>query len=83
MLFEPECKSKLESDEQNIYKQGDYIGQSGIELFYEEQLRGKSGVKRKLRNVKGIEKGSFSNGEYDTLSVPGQNLVTGIDLDLQ
>jgi penicillin-binding protein 2 len=35
-------KSKLESDEQNIYKQGDYIGQSGIELFYEEQLRGKS-----------------------------------------
>ena len=73
----------MESDEQNIYKQGDYIGQSGIELFYEEQLRGKSGVKRKLRNVKGIEKGSFSNGEYDTLSVPGQNLVTGIDLDLQ
>ncbi len=76
-------KTKLASDESQIYKQGDYIGQSGIELFYEEQLRGKSGVKRKLRNVKGIEKGSFGNGKYDTLSVPGQNLVTGIDLDLQ
>ncbi|MBK5280022.1 MAG: penicillin-binding protein 2 [Bacteroidia bacterium] len=76
-------KGKLESDELKIYKQGDYIGQSGVELFYEEQLRGKSGVKRKLRNVKGIEKGSFSNGKYDTLSIPGQNLVTGIDLDLQ
>ncbi len=76
-------KGKLESDESKTYKQGDYIGQSGIELFYEEQLRGKSGVRRKLRNVKGIEKGSFSNGEYDTLSVPGQDLVTGIDMDLQ
>lgn len=76
-------KTKLAEDELNIYKQGDYIGQSGIELFYEEQLRGKSGVKRKLRNVKGIEKGSFGNGKYDTLSVPGQNLITGIDLELQ
>lgn len=76
-------KGKLEGDESKVYKQGDYIGQSGIELFYEEQLRGKSGVKRILRNVKGIEKGSFSNGDYDTLSIPGQNLVTGIDLDLQ
>ena len=76
-------KGKLEGDESKVYKQGDYIGQSGIELYYEEQLRGKSGVKRILRNVKGIEKGSFSNGDYDTLSIPGQNLVTGIDLDLQ
>ena len=37
----------------------------------------------KLRNVKGVEKGSFKDGAYDTLSVPGQDLVTGLDLDLQ
>src|SRR5262249_24830434 len=33
--------------------------------------------------VKGIEKGSFQNGAIDTLSVPGEDLVSGIDLDLQ
>jgi penicillin-binding protein 2 len=76
-------KDKLEKDRGKIYKQGDYIGQSGIEAFYEEQLRGKRGVRFKLRNVKGIEKGSFGNGKYDTLSVPGQDLVTGIDIELQ
>ncbi len=76
-------KSKLEDDATKIYRQGDYIGQSGIEGFYEEQLRGTRGVRFKLRNVKGILKGSFKDGAYDTLSVPGQNLMTGIDLELQ
>jgi penicillin-binding protein 2 len=76
-------KGNLARDESGIYKQGDYVGQSGIEAFYEEQLRGKRGVRFKLRNVKGIEKGSFKNGEYDTISTPGANLYTGIDIDLQ
>ncbi len=76
-------KENLTRDATKIYKQGDYVGQSGIEAFYEEQLRGMRGVRFKLRNVKGIEKGAFKNGEYDTLSVPGQNLITGIDIDLQ
>lgn len=76
-------KEQLERDDKKFYRQGDYIGQSGIESFYEEQLRGKRGVRFKLRNVKGVEKGSFKDGAYDTLSVPGQDLVTGLDLDLQ
>jgi penicillin-binding protein 2 len=76
-------KTSLENEKSKIYKQGDYVGQSGIEGYYEGQLRGKRGVRFKLRNVKGIEKGSFNNGAYDTLSVPGQDLTSGIDLDLQ
>jgi penicillin-binding protein 2 len=76
-------KDQLERDQSKFYRQGDYIGQSGIESFYEKQLRGQRGVRFKLRNVKGIEKGSFKNGEYDTLSIPGQDLITGIDYDLQ
>lgn len=76
-------KRQLEEDKTRIYKQGDYIGQSGIEAFYEEQLRGTRGVRFKLRNVKGIIQGSVENGAYDTLSIPGVDLVTGIDLDLQ
>ncbi|CAN5199964.1 penicillin-binding protein 2 [soil metagenome] len=76
-------KTRLENDEAKVYRQGDYIGQSGIESYYEEQLRGQRGVRIKLRNVKGIIKGSFKDGAHDTLSIPGQNLITGIDLDLQ
>lgn len=76
-------KRQLEEDKTRIYRQGDYIGQSGIEAFYEEYLRGTRGVRFKLRNVKGIIQGSVENGAYDTLSIPGVDLVSGIDLDLQ
>lgn len=65
------------------YRPGDYIGKSGIELEYEKYLMGKRGVKYKMVNVRGIEKGPFKDGAYDTLSVAGQNLVSTIDLDLQ
>lgn len=65
------------------YKSGDYIGRSGIEKYYEEQLRGKKGIKYKLVNVRGVEKGSFKDGKYDTASVPGKNLTSSIDIDLQ
>jgi len=76
-------KEDLKKDEAGFYKQGDYIGQSGIEAFYEEQLRGKRGLRFKLRDVKGIEKGSYQDGKYDTLSVPGEDLISSIDLELQ
>lgn len=76
-------KSRLDRDKTGIYKQGDYIGQSGIEAYYEEYLRGQRGVRFKLRNVDGVEKGSFRNGEIDTLSIPGQDITTTLDLDLQ
>ena len=70
-------------DKTGIYKQGDYIGQSGIEAYYEEFLRGQRGVRFKLRNVDGVEKGSYNNGTIDTLSIPGQDITTTLDFDLQ
>lgn len=76
-------KNQLDADSTQLYRQGDYIGQSGIEAYYENVLRGTRGMRYKLRNVKGVEKGSWNEGAYDTLSVPGTDLVTGIDLDLQ
>ena len=76
-------KTQLERDSTKTYRQGDYVGQSGIEAFYENELSGKRGVRFKLRNVSGIEKGSFKDGAYDTLSVPGKNLNLTIDIDLQ
>lgn len=76
-------KSQLDRDTTGFYRQGDYIGQSGIEAFYEKHLRGQRGVRYKLRDVAGLEKGSFKDGEWDTLSVPGKNLQSTIDKDLQ
>lgn len=76
-------KTQLERDISQVYKQGDYTGQSGIEKYYEHELSGKRGVRFKMRNVDGIDKGSFKNGLYDTLSVPGKNLTTTVDIDLQ
>ncbi len=74
---------QLEDSAYNGYRPGDYIGKSGIELEYEEYLMGKRGVKYKMVNVRGVEKGAFKDGAYDTLSVAGKNLVSTIDLDLQ
>lgn len=76
-------KEQLKRDTTSFYKQGDYIGQSGIEAYYEEQLRGKRGVRNMWRNAKGVEKGSFKDGKFDTLSVPGINLVSTLDIELQ
>ena len=65
------------------YKSGDYIGKSGIELSYEELLRGKRGVKRILVDVHNREKGSFNGGLSDTMAVTGQTIFTTIDAELQ
>jgi penicillin-binding protein 2 len=74
---------QLSRDSSGYYVQGDYVGQSGLEAYYEPELRGKKGVKYKLVNVRGIEKGAFKNGDLDTISFPGENLQSTIDLSLQ
>ena len=76
-------REELQQDSTNYYNQGDHIGQSGLEAKYEEVLRGRRGVKYKIKNVRGVEKGSFHDGDWDTLAIPGKNLVTTIDIDLQ
>lgn len=76
-------KRTLNNDTTGSYKQGDYIGISGIELEYEKELKGQNGVKYKMVNVRGVEKGPFKGGRRDTLSVPGKNLKATIDLELQ
>jgi penicillin-binding protein 2 len=65
------------------YKPGDYIGKSGVEQSYEDVLRGTKGVKKVYVDVTNNERGSFGNGAFDTAAVPGKNLITTLDLDLQ
>jgi penicillin-binding protein 2 len=65
------------------YKPGDYIGKSGIEEAYEKELRGRRGVKIFLVDVFSRVKGSYADGNLDTLAVQGSDIISGIDLDLQ
>lgn len=74
---------QLEFDTTKYYKAGDYVGITGLEQEYEEVLRGKRGVSHKIVNVNGIQKGAYLDGAYDTASVPGMNLHTTIDFELQ
>ncbi len=74
---------QLGRDTLSYYSQGDYVGLSGLEKYYEKELRGNKGVKYKMVNVRGMDKGPFKEGQYDTISIAGKNLTSTIDLDLQ
>ncbi|GMT45224.1 MAG: penicillin-binding protein 2 [bacterium] len=65
------------------YRPGDYIGKSGIEWFYEKELRGKKGSRLVEVDVHNNVKGSFQNGKFDTLSIPGEDLTLSLDEKLQ
>ena len=74
-------RRELEKD--SYYKLGDYIGKSGIESFYEKELRGEKGMKIIVVDVHNREKERFMNGEFDTLPVAGKDIYLGIDAELQ
>lgn len=76
-------KYELGKDSSNYYHSGDYIGKSGLESNYESYLRGKRGKQFKIRNVRGVEKGKFKDGAFDTLAVPGLSVTSTIDIELQ
>lgn len=69
--------------EKPYYRRGDLIGKQGVELSYENTLRGTKGTKfiqkdRFNRNI-----GPYKNGKYDTLPVPGKDITITIDATLQ
>lgn len=78
-----EVDDKIIKKKNGFYRQGDYIGLSGIEGSYENILRGQRGVRNVLYDVHNIEKGSYENGKYDTLAVSGEKLISTINGDLQ
>ena len=75
--------SENQLKEDNYYQMGDYIGISGIEKAYEEELRGVKGKKMVLVDVHNREHGSYRNGEFDVPAEPGSNLWCTIDMQLQ
>jgi len=58
---------------------GDVVGQSGVELQYNDILMGKNGFRRAIVNSKGKEVGRLD----ETPAAPGKQLKLTVDLDLQ
>ncbi len=77
-----EVSDKL-TQENPYYRSGDYIGISGVEKSYEQELRGKKGLSVMMVDVFNRPKGKFNNGQYDTLAITGQNLITSLSARLQ
>lgn len=70
-------------DNDNYYNSGDYVGMSGIEQAYETELRGQKGVAVEMVDAFGLPQGSYANGAYDTLAIPGKAIVSTLDASLQ
>jgi penicillin-binding protein 2 len=71
----------LNSPKFELYERGDIVGQSGVELQYNDLLMGKDGSRRVLVNSKGKEVGRPPNANIP--AVPGQKLKLTVDLDIQ
>ena len=69
--------------ENEYYEPGDYVGNNGIEKAYEKYLRGEKGYNYILVDSRRKEIGRFKNGDADLASVKGNDLVLGIDADVQ
>lgn len=65
------------------YRQGDYTGMSGLELSYEEELRGQRGVYYMERDNFNRPTESYKRGELDTPFEAGKSLQLYLDADLQ
>lgn len=65
------------------YKMGDYVGASGLELSYESVLKGEKGYTIMQRDVHNRILSPLAGGAYDKDAVPGKDIVTTIDGELQ
>ncbi|MBO8444492.1 MAG: penicillin-binding protein 2 [Bacteroidetes bacterium] len=67
----------------DVYKPGDYIGKTGIEATCEQYLKGEKGYNIYLRNSRNRIESRYKNGEMDKEAIPGKDIVTTIDAELQ
>lgn len=67
------------------YSAGDYIGATGLELSYEQELRGKKGYRYVLKDNLGREVGKYQDGKLDkeNEAIAGQDLISSLDIELQ
>ena len=65
------------------YRSGDYAGKTGIEAARENDLKGEKGYHIYLRDSHNQIQNAYMNGEMDKEAVPGKDIVTTIDAELQ
>ncbi len=65
------------------YRSGDYAGKTGIEAAMEKEFRGEKGYNIYLRNSSNRIESRFRDGEMDREAVPGKDITTTIDAELQ
>jgi penicillin-binding protein 2 len=75
-------KTVIEKSE-GKYEMGDFIGKTGLEIAYENELGGKKGINYVLKDPHGRKIGSYENGKLDSLAIPGEDMEISIDLELQ
>lgn len=75
-------KAELEKNDQ-IYVSGDYVGKSGIEVYYEDLLRGKKGHRYELKDNLGRQVGDYLEGSLNKEAVSGKDLTLTLDIKLQ
>ena len=70
-------------DSHKDYKSGDFAGRTGLEAAREQDLRGSKGHHIYLRTPGNRIMDVYNNGESDLDAVPGRDIVTTIDAELQ
>jgi penicillin-binding protein 2 len=66
-----------------FYKPSNNIGRTGLERYYEKELRGVKGIRYVVTSAMNNAIQSYANGKYDTVAKPGANLKLGLDITLQ
>lgn len=74
---------QLGRNEDQKYRPGDLIGQSGVEEMYEEVVRGQLGRKVSMVDKRGQIIESFLDGSEDEAPISGMDLYLTIDTELQ
>ncbi len=70
-------------DHHEGYVSGDYAGMTGLEAVREQDLKGEKGYQIYLRDAHNRIEGRYRDGEMDKEAVPGKDIVTTIDAELQ
>ncbi|NNK71626.1 MAG: penicillin-binding protein 2 [Flavobacteriaceae bacterium] len=70
-------------EENPYYKMGDLIGKQGVELSYEEELKGVKGVKYIQKDRFNRDIGPYKDKNFDISPEPGKDIHITIDAQLQ
>lgn len=77
-----EVDNRVIASDTLAYGMGDYYGASGLEAYYEPQLRGEKGIRYVLKDNLGRDMGQYE-GKENVPPISGVDIITSIDLDLQ